>query len=147
LGHADIERYRVMVDEGATVGMHHNSAFDDPRPLPMTVTLHDFAMEEYPATEPGARPVPRSFSSDITLATPDGRSVRGVTRVNHPLGFGGWRAYQYGYDRTAGPASTYSVIELVRDPWIGAVYIGFAMIALGALTMILNGRRRHDRLE
>jgi hypothetical protein len=146
LGHADIERYMVQVDEGTTVGMglDRAAANDIPHPLPVTVTLHDFTMEEYPAAFPGARPQPRRFASDITLATPDGRSKRGVTEVNHPLGFAGWRAYQYGYDRQAGPASTYSVIELVRDPWIGAVYTGFAMIALGALSMIWKGRRRHD---
>jgi hypothetical protein len=141
LGHADIERYMVKVDEGATATVGTDADTGRPHMLPLAVTLHDFVMEEYPPARPGARPEPKRFASDIDIATPDGRSVRGLTEVNHPLRAGSWLAYQYGYDNAAGPRSTYSILELVRDPWLGAVYAGFAMIALGALFMVWSGRK------
>lgn len=142
LGHADIERYMVKVDEGATANVGTDAAANHPRMLPVEVMLHDFEMEEYPPSSPGARPRPKRFASDIEISGPDGLSVRGVTEVNHPLKAGGWWIYQYGYDREAGPASAFSIVELVRDPWLEAVYAGFAMIALGAVAMIWRGRRR-----
>jgi hypothetical protein len=146
LGHADIERYMVQVDEGTTAQMGYDAATGHPHPLPVAVTLHDFEMEVYPPSSPGARPEPRRFASELTIVTADGRSKSGSTEVNHPLRFDGWMIYQYGYDREAGPGSTYSVFELVRDPWLGAVYAGFARIAVGAFSMIWKGRRR-DGLE
>jgi cytochrome c biogenesis protein ResB len=143
VGSADLERYTVQVDEGAAAQTGYDAATGHPLPLPVTVRLHDFVMEEYPAAHPGARPEPRRFASDVEITTPDGRSVRGVIEVNHPLRAGGWWVYQYGYDSAAGPESRYSVVELVRDPWLGVVYAGFAMIAAGALAMIWRGRRRY----
>ena len=143
LGHADIERFIVQVDEGAAVQHGYDAATGMPRHLPFTVRLHDFVMEEYPPERRGARPEPKRFASDVEIVTPDGHSGRGFTEVNHPLRAGGWMVYQYGYDSAAGPESTYSIVELVRDPWLAAVYAGFAMIAAGALAMIWKGRRRN----
>jgi cytochrome c biogenesis factor len=45
----------------------------------------------------------------------------------------------YHYDNAAGRLSSYSSMELVYDPWIVPVYIGFIMIALGAVVMIVRG--------
>ncbi len=146
LGHADIQRYMIKMDEGATGQMGYDATTGHPTGVPVAVTLHDFEMEEYPAESPGTKAQPRRFASEITVTTPDGRSATGVTEVNHPLRFNGWMVYQSGYDSEAGPGSTYSVFELVRDPWLGVVYVGFAMIAVGAVAMIWKGRRR-DGLE
>jgi hypothetical protein len=142
-GAADIERYQARVDEGTTVHMGFDTATGHPRPLPFKITLHDFVMEEYPAETPGGKAAPSRFASDVTLTSPGGLSLRGFTEVNHPLRLAGWRVYQYGYDRAAGTASTFSVVELGRDPWLGVVYTGFAMMAAGAVIMIWKGRRRH----
>lgn len=142
-GYADIERYMVRVDEGATVQMGYDPATGHPTGLPVAVTLHDFEMEVYPSEVPGERPQPRRFASTITVASPDGRKASGTAEVNHPLRFDGWMVYQSGYDSEAGPESTYSVFELVRDPWLWVVYVGFAMVAAGAVAMIWKGRRRY----
>ena len=142
-GYADIERYMVRVEEGATVQMGYNPETGHPTGLPVAVTLHDFEMELYPPETPGGPSLPRRFASTLTVATPDGRSARGMAEVNHPLRFDGWMVYQSGYDSEAGAESTYSVFELVRDPWLWTVYVGFAMIAVGAVAMIWKGRRRY----
>ncbi len=141
-GYADIERYMVRVEEGATEQMGYNPVTGHPTGLPVSVTLHDFEMEMYAPEGQGAPAQPRRFASDITVASVDGRSARGVTEVNHPLAFDGWMVYQSGYDSEAGAESAYSVFELARDPWLWVVYVGFAMIAAGAVAMIWKGRRR-----
>jgi ABC-type transport system involved in cytochrome c biogenesis permease subunit len=141
LGSADIERIMVRVDEGTETHMGYDSTTEHPRGLPMRVALHDFAMEYHEPLTPDARPIPRRYASDITLTTPDGATTRGIIEVNHPMRFHGWWVYQYGYDRTAGPESTYSIVEMVRDPWLVPVYVGFAMIALGMIAIIWRGRR------
>jgi hypothetical protein len=91
---------------------------------------------------PPPHPEPKRFTSDIEVFTPDGAGKRGFIEVNHPMRVGGWTIYQYGYDSAAGQLSSYSVLELVRDPWVVPVHAGFAMIALGAVAMIRNGRKK-----
>ncbi|MDR2912711.1 MAG: cytochrome c biogenesis protein ResB [Alistipes sp.] len=143
LGSADTERYIVQVDEGAVT----KRGYDDrgmPREMPIAVRLHDFTMEEYPPQSPAARPEPKRFASDIEITTPDGSTKRGLTEVNHPLNTGGWMVYQYGYDREAGPTSTYSVVEIVRDPWLAPVYAGFIMMTIGAVAMIWRGKSKEE---
>jgi cytochrome c biogenesis protein ResB len=143
LGHADMERFIVQIDEGAVVQHGYDASTGMPRHLPLAVRLHDFVMEEYPPEIPGGRPEPKRFVSDVEIVTSDGHSKRGFTEVNHPLRLGGWMVYQYGYDSASGPESRYSIVELVRDPWLVPVYVGFAMIAAGALAMIWKGRMRN----
>jgi cytochrome c biogenesis factor len=141
LGGADVERYRMRIDEGASESRGQETATGHPRELPLTVRLRDFVMEEYAPRSPGARPEPKSYTSDIEVTTSEGVTLNGVTTVNHPLRIDGWFIYQYGYDREAGPESGYTILELVRDPWLMLVYAGFAMIALGVLSMVWRGRR------
>jgi hypothetical protein len=83
---------------------------------------------------------PKRFTSDIEVYTPDGTTKSAILEVNHPLRIKGWTIYQYGYDNAAGRLSSYSSMELVYDPWIVPVYIGFVMIAIGAIAMIVRGR-------
>ncbi len=83
---------------------------------------------------------PKRFMSDIEVYTPDGATKSAILEVNHPVRINGWTIYQYGYDNAAGRLSSYSSMELVYDPWIIPVYIGFVMIAIGAIAMILRGR-------
>ncbi|MDL2211188.1 cytochrome c biogenesis protein ResB [Bacteroides sp. OttesenSCG-928-M17] len=92
-------------------------------------------------------PEAKRFMSDIEAYTPDGAVKKGVLEVNHPLRIGNWAIYQYGYDDKAGRLSSYSSMELVYDPWITPVYIGFALIALGAISMILTGKNTKRRDE
>jgi hypothetical protein len=48
--------------------------------------------------------------------------------VNHPLYFGGYHFYQHSYDAQAGQ---YTVLEVVSDSGLGAVYAGFLMLCIG----------------
>jgi len=89
-----------------------------------------------------SQPEPRRFTSRIKVFSRDGQERETVLEVNRPLRVGDWLIYQYGYDNQAGRMSSYSSFELVYDPWLYAAYAGLAMLALGALGLILRGRGR-----
>jgi len=130
LGNADIQSLQMTVFTGEPEWR----AVDDAGTLHepgLAIELHQFTMEEY------ADGMPKRFASDISVYTEDGKTVQGTVEVNKPLKVNGWKIYQYGYDVRMGPESTYSVFQLVRDPWILWVYIGIFMMIAGALCLML----------
>ncbi|MCR5851453.1 MAG: cytochrome c biogenesis protein ResB [Bacteroidaceae bacterium] len=127
LGNADMQSLRMMVQEGKTewraVDARHRA-----HQLPISIELHDFAIEESPKL---------SFLSDVTVHTKSGFTMRDTIRVNKPMSVHGWKIYQYSYDESKGSMSDISVFELVRDPWLPYVYLGIFMMLAGALTMFV----------
>lgn len=90
-------------------------------------------------------PEAKHFASDISVYTwdlPNEAPIRTTLTVNNPLKVGDWYIYQYGYDQDAGAMSVYSAIELIYDPWLYAVYLGFGLMALGSFGMIWRGRKK-----
>ena len=130
LGNADIQSLQMTVftDEPEWRAVDDDGTLYEPG---LAIELHRFTMEEY------ADGTPKRFASDITVYTEDGKAVQGTVEVNKPLKVDGWKIYQYGYDVRMGPESTYSVFQLVRDPWIFWVYLGIFMMIAGALCLML----------
>ena len=91
-----------------------------------------------------SRPEPKYFASDITAMTQQGAKVKTRLEVNRPLRLGHWSLYQYSYDAAAGKMSSYSSLELVYDPWLGPVYAGLILMALGALGLMAGPRSETD---
>ena len=130
LGNADIRSLQMTVftDEPEWRAVDDAGTIHEPG---LAIELHRFTMEEY------ADGTPKRFASDISVYTIDGKTVQGTVEVNKPLKVNGWKIYQYGYDVRMGPKSTYSVFQLVRDPWIFWVYLGIFMMIAGALCLML----------
>ena len=110
--------------------------------LDFDVTLHKFIMESYSDGSP------RRFASEVTVAPREsasevaqqggaeasaGGGISGTVEVNKPLRYRGWKIYQHDYDAAEG---RYSVLELVRDPWLWAVYAGIFMMLAGAICLM-----------
>lgn len=92
-------------------------------------------------------PEPSYFASDIAIVTPEGERTATI-EVNRPYSGGSWTVYQYGYDHKAGKDSAYSILQLVRDPWLTVVYAGIVMLALGALSLFVKRKKPQvDGLE
>ncbi len=88
--------------------------------LPFSISLEDFDIDCY---EDGASP--RQYTSTLSVG---GRTLQ--TSVNHPCRYKGYDIYQSGYDMDSG---RYSVLKIVRDPWLPIVALGALMLLLGAL--------------
>ena len=130
LGNADIKSLQMTVytDEPEWRAVDDNGTVQEPG---LAIELHQFTMELYPDN------TPKRFASDISVYTEDGKNLRGTVEVNKPLKVNGWKIYQYGYDVMQGPESSYSVFQLVKDPWIAWVYLGIFLMIAGALCLML----------
>ena len=122
LGSADMQRLRMMVQEGRS-GRYAVDARHRAYELPFSIELHDFALVEEPEL---------SFLSDVTVHGKGGLCLRDTIRVNKPLSVKGWKIYQYDYDTSKDSMSDISIFELVRDPWLPYVYLGIFMMLAGA---------------
>ncbi|TLU53731.1 MAG: cytochrome c biogenesis protein [Chlorobium sp.] len=87
---------------------------------------------------------PKAFRSDVTVRGESGQLVTATLEVNHPINVMGWKLYQMGYDDEAGRWSKYSLIEVIRDPWLPAVYLGFFMIMAGNVLFFWNGIKQKE---
>ena len=87
---------------------------------------------------------PKRFSSSVTVYTKAGDSVNDTIEVNKPLDVDGWKIYQLSYDENLGRWSDVSIFELVKDPWLPAVYCGIALMLAGAVIMFLKSGKKGD---
>lgn len=86
----------------------------------------------------------KKYTSRVTVYTESGHTEKAEIEVNKPLTVQDWIIYQYSYDERKGKYSDTSVFELVRDPWIKAVYTGIFMLLAGALFIFIVGPKKHN---
>jgi len=84
---------------------------------------------------------PKRFASDLVVRTSDGKEASGIIEVNHPLGVGGWKIYQYDYDSEAGVDSAYSVLGMVREPLQGVMFAGILLMLAAAVLLLIIGQK------
>lgn len=85
---------------------------------------------------------PLRYLSRITLYREGFDPIDAEIEVNKPLHIDGWKIYQMSYDEEMGKYSTWSVFELVKDPWLKVVYIGFFLMIAGAVLLFWQGKHR-----
>jgi cytochrome c biogenesis protein ResB len=84
-------------------------------------------------------PEPKKYSSLVEVRY-NGTIENHDIEVNKPHKVMGWKIYQMGYDTRMGKWSELSVLEVVKDPWLPVVYIGFFMLIAGAIYLFWIGR-------
>ncbi len=87
---------------------------------------------------------PQRFASEVKVYTQEGTITESTIAVNRPMEIAGWNIYQLSYDESKGRWSDISVFELVRDPWLPAVYTGIIMMMLGAICLFVNAQKRKE---
>ena len=92
-------------------------------PLPFKIRLKEFQIEYY---EDGKSP--KQYRSTLEI---DGKEF--TTQVNSPCRYHGYLLLQADYDHIEGK---YSVLRVVKDPWLPVVFIGMALLTIGALLML-----------
>lgn len=134
-GAPDREEYKMI----APLHQKEYTAFDANGviyPLPFTVRLDRFELEYYPGQD--GQKVPKRFCSSLTLES--GRQQKSVqVEVNKPASFKGYTLYQDGYDQNLGENTPYSIMLVVKDPWISGVYAGIFLLLAGAIGLIIYG--------
>lgn len=85
--------------------------------------------------------MPRRFNADVEIFTRDGGDYKASLAVNEPYSLDGWKIYLSDYDSGMGRWSETCVLELVRDPWMPAVYAGIFLMLLGALCLLFVKRK------
>lgn len=140
LGNADMQRMKMIT----VVGEPEWRALTQQQQvveLPLAIELKKFIMETY---DDGS---PKRFASDVQILTQSGKNITATVDVNKPIEVDGWKIYQYGYDQQMGAMSQSSIFELVRDPWLPAVYTGIYMMLAGALCMLFMGKGKKNVKE
>ena len=121
-GAPDVTRARITVPQGKAVTIART---DDGLllPLPFEVALEQFTIDHYPDGRS-----PRQYTSRLRI---DGEACE--VSVNHPLRHGGYTIYQDSYDQQAG---SFTVLQLVHDPWLPLIFVGIALLAAGAIGLL-----------
>lgn len=89
-------------------------------PLPFSVSLHDLEIEYYDGTSS-----PRQYRSHLLI---DGDIM--TTEVNSPCRYHGYLIYQSGCDMDD---LSYTVLKVVRDPWLPVTFAGMAILVISAI--------------
>lgn len=85
---------------------------------------------------------PKKFSSKLRIFKTVSEYEDAEIIVNKPIEAFGYKIYQVGYDEGMGKWSKMSAIQLIRDPWLPAVYTGIFMILAGSVYLALTGRSK-----
>ena len=88
---------------------------------------------------------PKRYASDVNIYTQDGKNILTEIEVNKPYTVNGWKIYQLSYNEQMGKWSNVSVFELVRDPWLHAVYVGIYLLIIGAVGMFLTAGKKKEK--
>ena len=138
LGNADMQRLKLITFVGQIEwrGVNEENRVVE---TPLAIELKRFIMETYDNGQP------KRYASEIVVRTKSGDVKHAVVDVNKPVRINGWKIYQYGYDTQKGAQSQMSILELVRDPWLPAVYTGIYLMLFGALLMFMRKGRKEEK--
>ena len=86
----------------------------------------------------------QAYTSRVTINVEGAEAARQDIRVNAPMHYGGYHLYQNSYSRQMGQTTT--VLEVVSDSGLWAVYLGFLMLCTGTFWHCwLSAAWRHVR--
>lgn len=123
-GAPDVSRSKMIVGKGDAVNFSYE-ADGHVIPLPFTVALQGFVIDLYPDGKS-----PRQYTSQLLL---DGQATS--VSVNNPLCHKSYTLYQESFDREEG---RYTVLQVVRDPWLPLIYLGMTLLAVGSILLLFS---------
>ena len=91
-------------------------------------------------------PEAKSYKSDISVYFKSGDIQKYTIEVNKPVHINGWDIYQTDYNKELGEWSDYSIIEMVRDPWLNVIYFGVFLMLIGVVLLIYSGKVNNNDL-
>ena len=124
-GAPDREDGQVLLEYGVPTHTAYQ-ANGEMLPLPFEMQIDTFYIDYYADGRS-----PKQFTTRFTIRGIGEKASASklTTAVNHPCSYRGYHFYQSNYDPVRGE---YSVLKVVRDPWIVLVWIGIVLLAIGA---------------
>ncbi|MFO7790725.1 MAG: cytochrome c biogenesis protein ResB [Bacteroidales bacterium] len=92
-------------------------------------------------------PMPKQYTTIARLYKKDGTAENLSLSVNDPAEINGWKLYQQSYDESKGKYSDVSILSLVKDPWLPAIYFGIFMLLAGVVTLFITGKPKKSQHE
>ena len=86
-------------------------------------------------------PEVKHFESIVDLYSKEGVETDVSIEVNNLYDYKGYKIYQVDYDEGKGRWSTYSTLELVKDPWLPFVYTGLGVLIFCSVILLLYGKQ------
>lgn len=123
-----IDKGTVLLREGETASSVFDQIEGQNEPLGFSILLEEVDVEYYPNSR-----APREYTSTLSiLDVVESQTVhkQDTIEVNHPLYYGGYHIYQYGYGKDP---YEYSVLLITADSGVGLVYTGYLFICAGVL--------------
>jgi hypothetical protein len=135
--------FRIGMEKGAS------SAYDDPGPgsNPAIETLvtppggsptRRFVFEQFPGhADPGGPLVMRyrrdikDYVSEVKVLQNGNTAIKKAIEVNHPLYYGGYHFYQTSYGQDPQTGQMYTVLSVVSDSGLTAVFAGYLLLCVG----------------
>ena len=137
-GAPDKEDGQVLLEYGKPTHIAYQ-ANGEILPLPFDVQIDTFYVDYYADGRS-----PKQFTTRFTIReigeTMDEGARTLTTAVNHPCSYRGYHFYQSNYDPLQGE---YSVLKVVRDPWIGFVWVGIVLLTIGACWQMTRQWKAH----
>ena len=137
-GAPDKEDGQVLLEYGKPTHIAYQ-ANGEMLPLPFDLQIDTFYIDYYADGRS-----PKQFTTRFTIReigeTMDEGARTLTTAVNHPCSYRGYHFYQSNYDPLRGE---YSVLKVVRDPWIGFVWVGIALLTIGACWQMTRQWKAH----
>ncbi len=121
-GSPDVQKLKLIVGKGQTEQLAY-TADGMVVMLPFEVTLEEFWIDYYEDAMS-----PKQFTSSLVVG---GEKMQ--TSVNHPCSFAGYSIYQDSYDPME---QRYTILQLVRDPWLPLVYVGMLLLVMGSAFLL-----------
>lgn len=144
-----MNRFEPVLGMGATQSLHILKSYNDKVDTiwissPSILYRQEMYQIDSSTTMLMTKPEAKRFLSEITVFEKAGAVYDTIIEVNKPIKIAGWKIYQTSYDESMGRWSTKSTLELVKDPWLPLVYVGFFLLIAGTFYLIWTGKRRED---
>ena len=112
-------------EEKGTFFLMDKSGIVHPKPLEFKLRLDDFLIKHYSGDFSSAI---KTYKSKVKILDKDEVVMTKTIEVNNPLRYKGYSFYQYDYDHRE---LRYTVLQVVKDPGVPSVYVGFVLLMLG----------------
>ena len=138
IGETMDEGARMLSDEGARIKDERLNSADSETSETKVISPSSFILHPSSQESPSSCVLAPSSQQAGTPAHPGKATL--TTAVNHPCSWRGYHFYQSNYDPLRGE---YSVLKVVRDPWIGFVWVGIVLLTIGACWQMTKQWKAH----